>query len=376
MQIVINTRLLLKGQLEGIGRFTHETLSRLVKKHPDWHFVFLFDRVHSPEFIYAENVTPIELFPPARLPILIRLYYQWSVKRILQQLKPDLFYSPDGLGVMNAPCKQLVTMHDLNFVHFPENIPSRYRQFLPKVTQQFVKSPNTYINTVSAFSQLDIAQTYSLDTSSIAVIGNGVNDYFQPLSHAEKEKTRAIFSDTKPYFFFVGSIHARKNLVNMVKAFDQFKKRNKTNHQFLISGSPWSKQDLQDIFDATEFKQDVVHLGRIKEAYLPSLISAADALLYVSKFEGFGIPIIEAFGCETPVITSNTTSLPEIAGDAALLADPNNVNEIAEQMSLLHNNQNLRLSLIEKGIARKAHFTWDIMAERLSENICNLLNAR
>jgi glycosyltransferase involved in cell wall biosynthesis len=374
MQVVINTRLLLKGKLEGIGRFTHETLSRLVKMHPDWHFIFLFDRPFDTQFIYGENVTPIELFPPARHTVLIHWYYQWSVKRLLKQLKPDLFYTPDAHAVINPPCKQLITIHDVNFEHFPEDLPLKYRHYLPYITRKYVHSKQTFINTVSEFSKQDIGNTYQLETEKIAVIGNGVNENFKPISEKEKQAVRAIFSDGHPYYFFVGSIHPRKNLGNMIKAFDAFKHETKGSHKFLISGSGWSQNDIKKVFAGTEFIDDVVYLGRIKEAFLPQLIAGAEALMYVSKFEGFGIPIIEAFACKTPVITSNVSSLPEVAGDAALYAAPEDVQSIKENMILLHNNPELKQTLISKGFARKDEFSWEIMAERLSKNMLDTIN--
>jgi glycosyltransferase involved in cell wall biosynthesis len=375
MQVVINTRLLLKGKLEGIGRFTHETLSRLVKMHPDWHFIFLFDRPFDEEFIYGDNVTPIELFPPARHTTLIHWYYQWSVKRLLKQLKPDLFYSPDAHGVINPPCKQLLTIHDVNFEHFPKDLPLKYRHYLPYITRKYVHSKQTSLNTVSEFSKNDIASIYHLEANKIGVIGNGVNDNFKPISEIEKQSVRDIFSEGQPYYFFVGSIHPRKNLENMIKAFDAFKHETKGLHKFLISGSGWSQNDIKKVFAGTEFIDDVVYLGRIKEEFLPQLIAGAEALMYVSKFEGFGIPIIEAFACKTPVITSNVSSLPEVAGDAALFSAPEDMRAIKANMILLHNNPDLKQALITKGFARKDEFSWDIMTERLSENMMAVVNA-
>jgi glycosyltransferase involved in cell wall biosynthesis len=375
MQVVINTRLLLKGKLEGIGRFTHETLSRLVKMHPDWHFIFLFDRPFDEQFIYGDNVTPMELLPPARHTVLIHWYYQWSVKRLLKLLKPDLFYSPDAHGVMKPHCKQLITIHDVNFEHFPKDLPLKYRYYLPYVTRKYVHSKNTSLNTVSEFSKKDIARIYELDANKIAVIGNGVNENFKPISDIEKQSTRDVFSDGIPYYFFVGSIHPRKNLENMIKAFDAFKYETKAPHKFLISGSGWSQNDIRQVFKGTEFIDDVVYLGRIKEEFLPQLIASAEALMYVSKFEGFGIPIIEAFACKTPVITSNVSSLPEVAGDAALFSAPEDITAIKENMLLLYNNPNLKQAYINKGFNRKDEFSWDIMAERLSKNMMDIVNA-
>ena len=168
---------------------------------------------------------------------------------------------------------------------------------------------------------------------------------------------------------FVGSLHPRKNLARLFTAFDRFKQRNRNDVKLVIVGEKrWWTEPIQNAYDAMSCKDDVVFAGRLSAEDLHRVTAAAMASVYVSYFEGFGIPILEAFRCDTPVITSNVTSMPEVAQDAALLADPFNEDSIAEAMVKVM-DEDVRKELIAKGRERAKAFSWD----RASEVIWNSL---
>lgn len=152
MKIAVNTRLLVKNKLEGIGWFSYETLKRITTQHPEHEFYFIFDRKHSDDFIFSDNVTPIELFPQARHPFLYYLWFEFSMPRLLKKLKPDLFLSPDGYLSLKSKIKSLVVFHDLNFEHYPEDIPwlerKNYKYFFPRYAKKADR-----IATVSEYSK-------------------------------------------------------------------------------------------------------------------------------------------------------------------------------------------------------------------------------
>ena len=130
MIIAVNTRLLLKNKLEGIGWFTYETLSRITKNHPEHIFYFLFDRPYHSDFVFESNVTPIVLPPPARHPVLFYIWFEISVARFLRKLKPDLFLSPDGYLSLKTKTTSLAVIHDINFEHYPEDFPLIHKKIL------------------------------------------------------------------------------------------------------------------------------------------------------------------------------------------------------------------------------------------------------
>lgn len=179
---------------------------------------------------------------------------------------------------------------------------------------------------------------------------------------------RAKFSSGQPYFLFVGALQPRKNLVNLLRAFDKFKIQTGANTQLLIVGrKAWKAGPIFDVYDQMHHQDDVHLTGRVTDPELVNLYAAALATVYVPYFEGFGIPIIEAQACGSPVITSNCSSLPEVAGDAALLVDPFAVDSIVEALIKLHDNLGLRQELVVKGFHNMERFSWDQSAEALWE---------
>lgn len=362
MKIVVNTRLLLKDKLEGIGWVAYETLRRMVAAHPEVEFYFVFDREPDPKFIFADNVKPVVLLPQARHPFLYIWYFELSLTRFLRQLKPDLYFSPDGYMSLRTKTPSVIQFHDLNFEHFPKDMPKihlwHYRRFFPLYAKKAKR-----IVTVSKFSKQDIVKCYHVDSDKIDVAYNGVNEVFAPISESEKTEIRNRYTDGSPYFMFVGSLHPRKNLARLFTAFDLFKSQTASDVKLLIVGEKrWWSEPIQKAYEKMRFQGDVIFAGRLSAEDLHKVTASALASVYVSYFEGFGIPILEAFRCDTPVITSNVTSMPEVADDAALLVDPFSEASIAEAMTEIL-DKTKRQELIEKGRERREAFSWDKAAD-------------
>jgi len=369
MKIVVNTRLLLKNKLEGIGWFTYETLKRITQQHLEHQFYFLFDRKYDDSFIFSDNIKPIVVSPQARHPALFYLWFEHAVPRVLKKINADLFVSPDGYLSMKTKTKSLVVMHDLNFEHYPEDIPfwarKHYRYYFPKYAQKAER-----IATVSEFSKQDIVKQYDVDPEKIDVVYNGASDGFKPLPEDEKTKVRTKHTEGNPYFIFVSALHPRKNLVNLFGAFDEFKLKKSSDVKLMIVGEKmWWTDAIKEAYEKMKFKLDVIFSGRLEFEELQQVVASALALTYVSYFEGFGIPIVEAFYAGTPVITSNITSMPEVAGNAALLVDPFSVESISNAMTQIESDEKLRKSLIERGTERAKEFSWQKSADRLWESI-------
>ena len=369
MRIAVNTPLLLPNRLEGIGWFTHETLSRIVRAHPEHEFIFLFDRAYSEEFIYSDNVTPVVIGPPSRHPVLWWWWFELSVPAALKKHKADVFLSPDGYSSLRTRVPCIPVMHDLNFEHYPKDLPSLYswyyRHFFPKYAQAAKR-----IATVSEYSKSDIAKMYGIDPGKIDVVYDGANEAYQPVAADVVAATRQEYSSGAPYFLFIGALHPRKNLVNLFKAFDTFRKRQQSDVKLLIVGEKkWWTDDMRSTWEGMKFKDEVVFAGRLAPEALKNVIASALAMVYISYFEGFGIPILEALYCDVPVLTSNVTSMPEVAGDAGILVDPFSIEDIASGMSKLASDEALRKQLIENGRIQREKFSWDKTAERLWECI-------
>lgn len=365
MKIVVNTQCLIKNKLEGLGMFSFETLKRITQQHPEHQFIFVFDRKWDNQFIFSDNIKPVILYPPSRHPFLWHLRFDYLFPILISKYKPDLFLSTDGWMPINTNVKTVNVIHDINFEYYPKDLPFWYRKYYRYYFPRFAKKA-TRLATVSEYSRSDIAKKYNIPENKIDVLYNGCSDNFFPIPKSEQENIRLKYSDNKPYFVFVGSIHPRKNLANLFKAFDLFKNQQLSSIKLLIVGEKrWWTEEMNLIFQNMFFKNDVVFTGRVDSTELNKIIGSAIAMTYVSYFEGFGIPILEAFNCGTPLITSNITSMPEIAGDAALFTDPFSPGSIADAMKKISNNEVLRNDLVQKGYKRKELYNWDKSASLL-----------
>jgi glycosyltransferase involved in cell wall biosynthesis len=366
-KVAINTRFLLKDKLEGFGWFTYHTAKNLVARNPDIEFYFLFDRPYSTEFIFAENVTPVILYPQARHPLLFRWWFDFSVSRFLRKNNIDLFISPDGYLSLKTDVPQISVIHDLNFEHFPEDLKAHHSKYLRKFFPKFAQKA-AHIITVSEYSKRDIIQTYGIAPSKIDVAYNGVSEDFAPKS---EENMPGL-----PYFLFVGSIHPRKNLKRLLLAFDIYKIQADTTEQLLVVGNPyyWST-DMKATLAEMKFKNDVIFKPYASVEDLKSYYQNAIALMFVSYFEGFGIPIVEAMACGCPVFVGKNTACDEIAGEAALKINPYDALDIAQKMSQISTNKNLRKELSQKGLKRAKDFSWQNTTEVLHECMHKILAA-
>jgi glycosyltransferase involved in cell wall biosynthesis len=369
MRIAVNVRFLIKNKLEGIGWFTYETLRHITSEHPEHQFFFIFDRRYDKSFLFSENIKPLVLFPPARHPLLWYYWFEFAVPHVLRKIKPDVFLSTDAFLSLRTKAKELLVVHDLSFLHFPGHVNSftskYYHHYIPKFVQRADR-----IATVSEFSKSDLIKQYSISPEKIDVIYNAASDLFHPLEKDEIENVRRKVSNGAPYFIYAGAIQPRKNLTRIFNAFDLFKKSDNSNFKLVIAGrKAWDTNETMTAYENMKYKEDVIFLGHLQQPDLAKAFAAATALTYVSLFEGFGIPIVEAMQSHVPVITSSASSMPEVAGDAGLIVDPESVFQIAEAMQRIAKDEILRKQMVEKGIQQVKKFTWQQSADRLWNSI-------
>jgi glycosyltransferase involved in cell wall biosynthesis len=369
MIIAVNTRLLLPGKLEGLGWFAYETLKRITQWHPEHEFIFIFDRRFSDEFIFSTNITPVVTFPPARHPVLWYLFFDWGIPPVLKKYKADLFLSPDGWLSLRTDVSSLPVIHDLNFFHNPDWVSTFPRYYYHHFFPRFIKKADR-IATVSEYSKNDISSRFNIKSDKIDVLYNGSNESYHPVDENIKKKIQAKYSHGKPYFLVLGLIHSRKNTGNIILAYEKFRNSSAEPVRLLIVGSAkyWN-DDSRNLYEKSKYKEDIILTGRIPDEDLNDVIASCLSLVFTSLFEGFGIPILEAMRCGVPVITSSITSMPEVAGDAALFADPYSVESIAHAMIQISKDKKLQNNLIEKGFIQVTKFSWDKTAELLWKSI-------
>lgn len=368
-RIAVNTRLLKAGKLEGIGWFAWQSLRRIVEAHPEVQFHFLFDAPPAPDFLIHDNVTPHVVLPPARRIFLYKLWFDYLVPARMRSIRPDLFLSPDGFASLRTDVPQLPVMHDLNFEHHPEHLPPGvahfYRSRFPRFAQRAVR-----IATVSEYSKNDIASLYSIAPERIDVVYNGVNPEFAVAHPDEVKQTRARYTHGAPYIVYVGSIHPRKNVDGLIKAYSAFRAASPEVVKLVIVGAPmFNDQSAEVALRASAYRDDVVFTGRLEPAELAKVVGGALFMAFLPHFEGFGIPILEAFASGVPLVAANRSSLPEVCGDAAYLVDASDESKVVDAFLRLSADEQLRAQYTAKGLERARAFSWDKTADLLWQSI-------
>jgi glycosyltransferase involved in cell wall biosynthesis len=375
MVIAVNTRFLLRGRLEGCGYFIQETFRILTHRYPQHQFFFLFDRPYSQEFVFSENVKPVVVSPAARTPLLWKIWFDFRIPSLLKKIRADVFVSPDGFCSLRSTVPQCLIVHDLAFLHHPSSYKKNHIWYLKRYMPDFLKKASG-IATVSDFSKKDLVKQYHLDPSAIKVVYNGVRSSFGSFDR-NREIVKIRYTEGMEYFIYIGAIQPRKNLLQLLKAFSVFKKRMQSNMKLVFAGRmAWKNENFVSLLKSYKYRHDLVFTDYLEDSELADLLSASYALVYPSLFEGFGVPVLEAMKSGVPALTSENSSMQEIAGDAGLYFDPNNYNDIAEKMMMIYKDETLRIRMIEDGKRRAENFSWEHTAELLWEVIARAASTR
>ena len=375
MKIAINCWILRNKNVDGIGNFCIEVVRHLAMSHPQDEFLLLCDKKFTEDYFNFPNVSIYRVFPSYRHPVLYVVYMETVVKYFLHKHQPDIFIGIEGFLSLGAKTPQLPVIHDLNFEHYPQDLPFRnrfyYRTFMPKFA-----SKGSRIATVSNYTKNDIVDKYGVAENKIDVVYCGIKEKFHALDSEKIDAVRKKYTAGKPYFFFVGSMHPRKNLIRLIVAYDIFRKNNPNHqHKLVLSGNIlWDKKMFDKVIKTNSFKDDIIFTGRVNDEELKNLLGAATALAFVPTFEGFGLPVVEAFQAEVPVMCSNVTSMPEVANGAALLVNAFDENDIAQGLKQLADSKSLRDELIAKGNIRRKDFSWKKTADLLYKTIQEVIN--
>ena len=372
MKIAVNARFLFGEELEGIGRYSYETLKRMVEDHPEDEFLFYFDRKINPEYILGPNVTTRVLFPPARHPLLWFIWFEMAVADALRKEKPDVFYSPDGYLCLNTNVPTLMVVHDLAFEHYPGHIPRLARRYYQYYSPRYARKADR-IAAVSTATKEDLIESYNVYPDKIFIAYNGCREAFQPVGEEQRERQRKLISGGDPFFLFVGAIHPRKNPGGLLKAFEIFKEKTSLPHKLVMVGrKAWMLKSFEEKLGISPYRDEVIFPGYLDTEGLALVTASAQAMVYPSFFEGFGVPILEAMRSGVPVITSDRSSMPEVCGQAGLLVDPGNSESIAEAMIEVATSPLLREKMINSGLEQAKRFDWDETADRIYENLCTI----
>ncbi len=323
-----------------------EIFIQLAKLHPQDTFLFFFDTEnHSADL--PQNITPVVIASATKIPLKWRIWYNLRLPAALKNNKADIFISERFIS-LKTKVPQILMDPDLTFVQQPSLLDKKQITFYKKNTPRFLEKANEIIVN-SVFLKNEIATRYKISEEKIHVIYPGVKN-LTPSTFEEKELMKEKYGDGNEYFIYKGIISIEKNLVNLLKAFSFFKKRQRSKMQLLITGAPGEKyEEFVRSLQSYKFKNDVKVLIDLPESESKKMLASAYAMLYVPFYESKGEEVIEAMKSGVPLIVSDTQFLKEYCADAALYVKPDDINDIAEKMMLLFKDEQKRKDLIERG---------------------------
>jgi glycosyltransferase involved in cell wall biosynthesis len=262
---------------------------------------------------------------------------------------------------------QVMVIHDLAFLHYPAFLPKWQQAYLAWHTPACIRKAAKVI-TVSEHARADIIRHYPFAEGKVEVVHNAADPSFQPLDWTERQRAMDRYADGCAYFVVVGSIHPRKNLINLLKGYSIFKKRQRSNMKLVITGRlAWQHGDFEEMLSRYAYRSEVRLTGYLPSEEMPAVVGGAYALVYPSLWEGFGIPVVEAMQAGVPVLCSGNASMPEVAGEAGLFFDPLQPEDIAAQLSRVYKDEPGRSVMIRRGLERASAFRWEDSALRVSE---------
>lgn len=376
MIIAINARTLRAVPHDGIGWFTLEVVRGIVSAHPEHRFVLIGDRRYEALPVDGANVEYVTIPVRTVHPILWYKWHEIFLPRVLRKLGADMFVAPDGMIPLRTEVACIPVIHDLNHEHRPGDIPWSeriyYRHFFPRFARKAAR-----VATVSGFSADDISETYGISRDRIDVVPNGVAEIFSTPLPGEAEATRMEYTGGRPYFLFVSNFSPRKNVEAVIRGFNLFKAAHKADHVLLLAGRRlYLTREIDRAVESSPYSSDILFTGSVTREVLRRLYGGAEALTFVPWFEGFGIPVVEAQRCGTPCILSDSSSLPEVSGGAALCVSPADAGGIAEAMARLVSDEALRRRLAEEGQLNSLRYTWENTACAMWNSITRAISER
>ena len=368
LRIAVNARLLVGQPIEGVGSYVYEVAARLMCLLPEADFLFLTDRA-GPLPPLPRPPERRTLYPSARHPVLFYAWFEWAVPHALRKWGADVFVSLDNFCSLRTDVPTVLGVHDLVYRHYPGGM-SRlqlgyYRRFMPAYVARA-----QHVVCVSEYTRADVLSAYDVDAGKVSVAPNGVRPRFGRLSPKRATAVRGALTAGAPYFVSVGSVHPRKNVDGLIRAFDLFCVSAPEEHHLVIAGRlAWQTEAVERALAASPNRDRIHVTGFVTDERLGELIGAALALCLVSRFEGFGVPILEAYACGLPVVISDRSSLPEVAGPGGLTVDPDDDADIARALTRLAGEGALREVLAKAGRRHAEQYTWARAGEALRDAV-------
>lgn len=366
MHIGINYTAALR-QRAGIGRYTSGLINALTQLDAANQYTLLVTR-DSPRshFPKLPDNFRIKILPISER-LLTILWHRLNLPMTIDTWAGpfDLFHSPDFVlpPLKNTP--SLLTVHDLSFMQHPHGAVPKLRRWLESVVPRSANKAS-HILADSHSTKHDLETILDVPSAKISVVGAGVEPRFQPIAdEAVLNRVRRKYNLPDQYILGLGTLEPRKNFVGLIQAFNQLQTNCPELHLVIAGGKGWLYEDIFATAANSPVADRIHMLGYVADEDLPALYSMANIFAYPSHYEGFGIPVLEAMACGTPVITADNSSLPEVAGDAALMTPSDDIDALAQGIYQIHTSDSLHKKCVKRGFAHAKTFTWEAAAKKL-----------
>ncbi|WP_298816001.1 glycosyltransferase family 4 protein [Chloroflexus sp.] len=306
---------------------------------------------------------------PSRLPTInprIRIPWEQGIAPLLLRGKADLYHGCLNVAPLLSPVPTVITIHDLAFIRFPQTFRAYNRIYLDLATRLSARRADRIL-VVSEHTKREVVGLLGVPTERVVVTPNAARHHFRPPASTAIAQLRARHGLPEQFLLYVGTLEPRKNLTTLLEAFALVSARVPDVPLLIGGGKGWMYQPIFARLDQLNLRDRVKFVGYIDEEELPLWYAAATVFVFPSIYEGFGMPPLEAMACGTPVITSNTSSLPEVVGDAGLMVSPADQQALAEAIYRVLTDADLRADLRQRGLARARQFSWADTAARTLE---------
>lgn len=355
----------------GIGRLVRDLLSALAKIDSSTDYRLFISGATSTKLPAA--LAPNFIWKPTRINPrwLARIWHRTQIPLPIEAFvgRVDLFHATDfTLPPSLSTTKTIVTVHDLSFVRVPDAASQKLKKYLDIVVPRSVHKANHVIADSQATKD-DLIELYGVAPEKITVLLSGIDSRYQIIKSLKTSMTiRNKYNiPNRPYIFCVGTIQPRKNYSRVIKALKILRDKHYELDFVIAGGKGWLEDEMYKTIAETGLENHVHLVGFVDDEDLAALYSGAECVAFPSLYEGFGFPVLEGMACGTPVVTSNISSLPEVAGNAALLVDPYDVEAIVDAIQRILDDSELRKTLIERGMQQAAKFTWENSAKQLCQ---------
>ncbi|MEO1163919.1 MAG: glycosyltransferase family 1 protein [Chloroflexota bacterium] len=353
----------------GIGRLTRDLVTALLAYDSATQYKLFVSGASHSELKFAP--APNGVWKSTRLSPtwLARIWHRTQLPVPVEAFtgQVDLYHATDFTLPPTLPStKTIVTVHDLSFVRVPDAASARLRAYLNAVVPRSVRRA-THVLADSQATKDDLCDLYGLQDADVTALLSGIDARYEPTKDiVELMTTRNKYSiSDKPYIFSIGTVQPRKNYSRLIRALKIIRERGLNVQLVIAGGKGWLEGEMYQTLDETGMREHVNLIGFVDDEDVPALYSGAECVAYVSLYEGFGFPVLEGMACGTPVVTSNVSSLPEVAGDVAIMVDPYEVEAIADAIETVLTDSDLRNDMIQRGYTHARQFTWEKSARKL-----------